>query len=372
MLNVNIMETGGPAPDGSGIPEVLCVGQAVVDCITKNIQDSPDGSGRRVADSITLNAGGDAVNEASALAGMGRNAAILCCVGDDNAGRIILERAKRSGVNTDFVAVRPDMETPVANIIVQADGSRSSISSKASLLSGDEPDLAGALRAIREAAIKEAAKEPAIGETSNAEKAQADPGQGVKVVSFASLFRAPLDDPAVIRKLIKEAHESGAIICADTKLPTFRRTELYEIADVLPYIDYFFPNEEEAAYYTDMDEPREAVTELLSMGIKGVVVKRGANGIFAGIGWENPAVGCGESFCATCLASSCSIRDSEKIRGGEMFALPAIPVDAVDTTGAGDHFVAGFITALLKKKDFRFCCGMGLAAAARCIVRTGG
>ena len=141
---------------------------------------------------------------------------------------------------------------------------------------------------------------------------------------------------------------------------------------MLPYIDYFFPNEEEAAYYTDMDEPREAVTELLSMGVKGVVVKRGANGIFAGIGWENPAVGCGESFCATCLASSCSIRDSEKIRGGEMFALPAIPVDAVDTTGAGDHFVAGFITALLKKKDFRFCCGMGLAAAARCIVRTGG
>ena len=350
MLNVNIMETGGHAPDGSGIPEVLCVGQAVVDCITKNIQDSPDGSGRRVADSITLNAGGDAVNEASALAGMGRNAAILCCVGDDNAGRIILERAKRSGVNTDFVAVRPDMETPVANIIVQADGSRSSISSKASLLSGYEPDLAGALRAIREAAIKEAAKEPAIGETSNAENAQANGGQGVKVVSFASLFRAPLDDPAVIRRLIKEAHESGAIICADTKLPTFRRTELYEIADVLPYIDYFFPNEEEAAYYTDMDEPREAVTELLS----------------------NPAVGCGESFCATCLASSCSIRDSEKIRGGEMFALPAIPVDAVDTTGAGDHFVAGFITALLKKKDFRFCCGMGLAAAARCIVRTGG
>ena len=353
MLNANIMETGSPAPGGSAIPEVLCVGQAVVDCITKNIQDSPDGSGRRIADRITLNAGGDAVNEASALAGMGRSAAILCCVGDDNAGRIILDRAKRSGVNTDFVAVRPDLETPVANIIVQADGSRSSISSRASLLSGYEPDLAGALRAIREAA-------------------QGDPEKGVKVVSFASLFRAPLDDPAVIRKLIKEAHESGAIICADTKLPTFRRTELYEIADVLPYIDYFFPNEEEAAYYTDMDEPREAVTELLSMGVKGVVVKRGANGIFAGIGWENPAVGCGESFCATCLASSCSIRDSEKIRGGEMFALPAIPVDAVDTTGAGDHFVAGFITALLKKKDFRFCCGMGLAAAARCIVRTGG
>ena len=121
-----------------------------------------------------------------------------------------------------------------------------------------------------------------------------------------------------------------------------------------------------------MDEPRDAVTELLSMGVKGVIVKCGAKGIVAGLGWENPAVGCGEAFCATCLASSCSIRDSEKIRGGEMFALPAIPVDAVDTTGAGDHLVAGFIKGLLKGLDFRGCCQMGLAAAARCIVHTGG
>ena len=348
----DIIKERGFAHDGSGIPEVLCIGQAVVDCITRNIQDSPDGSGRRIADSITFNAGGDAVNESIALAWMGRNAAILCSVGNDSAGKILLEKLSMSGVDTDYVEMRPGMETPVADIIVQADGSRSSISSKASLLPGYVPDLTSAIKALKGAA-------------------QGDPEKGLKVISFASLFRAPLDDPAVIRKLIKEAHESGAIVCADTKLPTFRRTELNEIADVLPYIDYFFPNEEEAAYYTDMDEPREAVTELLSMGVRSVVVKCGAKGIFAGIGWENPAVGCGESFCATCLASSCSIRDSEKIRGGEMFALPAIPVDAVDTTGARDHFVAGFIHALLKKMDFRMCCEMGLAAAARCIVRTG-
>ena len=322
-------------------PEVLCVGQAVVDCITKNARDNVDGSGRTIADSITLNVGGDAVNESIALAGMGHCAALMCCVGDDHAGKIILEEARRNGVNTDCVTVSEDLVTPVANIFVREDGSRSSVNSKATLVPGYEPDIA---------------KAP----------------ESIKIISFASLFRAPLDDPEVIKKLIRQAHESGAIVCADTKLPTFRSTELKEIADVLPYIDYFFPNEEEALYYTDMDEPREAVTELLSMGVKGVVVKCGAKGIVAGIGWENPAKGCGESFCETCLASACSIRDSEKIRGGEMFSLPAIPVDAVDTTGAGDHFVAGFIKGLLKELDFRGCCQMGLAASARCIVHTGG
>ena len=338
-----LFDIDGAAPCGSKTPEVLCVGQAVVDCITKNSRDNFEGSGRTVADSITLNVGGDAVNESIALAGMGHCAALMCCVGEDHAGKIILEEARRHGVNTDYVTVKPGFVTPVAGIYVREDGSRSSINSRATLLPGYEPDTAKALSA-----------------------------GGVKVISLASLFRAPLDDPDVIRKLIREAHESGAIVCADTKLPTFRRTELYEIADVLPYIDYFFPNEEEALYYTDMEEPREAVTELLSMGVKGVVVKCGAKGIVAGLGWENPAKGCGESFCATCLASSCSIRDSEKIRGGEMFAMPAIPVDAVDTTGAGDHFVAGFIKGLLKELDFRGCCQMGLAAAARCIVHTGG
>ena len=355
--NINSSDTGSSVPGKSRIPEVLCIGQAVVDCITRNIQDSPDGSARKVADSITLNVGGDAVNESVALAGMGVSAGMLCCVGDDHAGRLILQETNRHGVNTDCVTINSAMETPIADIIVRADGSRSSVSSRAALLPGYEPDLAGALRSFKAALPEETA---------------ADTADGVKIVSFASLFRAPLDNPDVIRRLIREAHENGAIVCADTKLPTFRRTELSDIADVLPMIDYFFPNEEEASYYTDLDDPREAVMELLSMGIKGVVVKCGARGICAGIRWDNPAVGCGESFCDTCLASSCSIRDSEKIRAGEIFSLPAVPVDAVDTTGAGDHFVAGFISGLLKKTDFRGCCGTGLEAAARCIVHTGG
>ena len=348
-----VMDSSAPCEEGA--PQVLCVGQSVVDCITKNSRES---AGRKVADSITLNVGGDAVNESIALTGIGHCAALMCCVGSDHAGKIILDEVKRHGVNTDHVTVRQDLLTPVANIFVREDGSRYSVSSMSSLVPGYVPDLAAALKSL--------------GETGSGSGSDTAGGSSVKVVSFASLFRAPLDDPAVIRKLIRDAHDSGAIVCADTKLPTFRKTELSEIADVLPFIDYFFPNEEEALYYTDMDEPRDAVTELLSMGVKGVIVKCGAKGIVAGLGWENPAVGCGEAFCATCLASSCSIRDSEKIRGGEMFALPAIPVEAVDTTGAGDHLVAGFIKGLLKGLDFRGCCQMGLAAAARCIVHTGG
>ena len=108
--------TDNPAPCEEGAPQVLCVGQSVVDCITKNSRES---SGRKVADSITLNVGGDAVNESIALTGMGHCAALMCCVGSDYAGKIILDEVKRHGVNTDHVTVRPDLVTPVANIFVR-------------------------------------------------------------------------------------------------------------------------------------------------------------------------------------------------------------------------------------------------------------
>ena len=318
-------------------PEVLCIGQAVVDCITRNIQDSPDGTARKTADSITLNVGGDAVNESVALSRMGHSAGLLCCVGDDLAGRIVLEEARRHGVSTDAVTIMRELETPVADIIVQADGSRSSVSSSAARLPGFEPDLKKALQTYG----------------------------SVRVISFASLFRAPLDDAAVIRRLIRQAHESGAIVCADTKLPTFRKTALAELADVLPMVDYFFPNEEEAAYYTGEQDPLGAARKLLSLGIRAVVIKRGAEGICAGY--------CSGAGSGSPDAGGAGVRTGSPDAGGaEFFSLPAVPVNAVDTTGAGDHFAAGFICALLQKKDFRECCGMGLEAAAHCIVHAGG
>lgn len=110
--------------------EILCVGQAVVDCITRKIEDDPHGAGKRIAESITLNVGGDAVNEAAALAGMGRRAGLVCGLGDDHAGRMILEEMRRKGVSTEYVNIRPKLRTPVADIIVGADGSRSSVSSR--------------------------------------------------------------------------------------------------------------------------------------------------------------------------------------------------------------------------------------------------
>ena len=46
---------------------VICIGQAVVDCITRGVEGDPLGMGKTRAQSITLNLGGDAVNESFVL-----------------------------------------------------------------------------------------------------------------------------------------------------------------------------------------------------------------------------------------------------------------------------------------------------------------
>jgi sugar/nucleoside kinase (ribokinase family) len=53
------------------------------------------------------------------------------------------------------------------------------------------------------------------------------------------------------------------------------------------------------------------------------------------------------------------------------FALPAFPAKVLDTTGAGDNFMSGFIAGLVKGWDVRRCCLFGSAAAALCVAKVG-
>ena len=117
--------------------DVICLGQAVIDCVTRNRVVNPERPGSSTADSIILRAGGDAVNESIALAGMGRCVLPVFAVGEDAAGELLLRSLEEKGIDTSrVVRMGPSFETPVANIFVEEDGSRSSVSSKAVMLPG--------------------------------------------------------------------------------------------------------------------------------------------------------------------------------------------------------------------------------------------
>ena len=120
--------------------DVICLGQAVVDCITRGAKEVQGQSLALRAESIRLSTGGDAVNESFVLAGMGYKVDLACGLGSDLAGDILLREAKRQGVGVSRIVFPPGLDTPIANLMVSEDGSRRSVNSKATMLEGYIPD----------------------------------------------------------------------------------------------------------------------------------------------------------------------------------------------------------------------------------------
>ena len=281
--------------------DVVCIGQAVVDCIIRGREEQPYKENVYRAKSISLNTGGDALNESVILSRLGHKVRLICGIGPDPAGNLIRETARENGVITDGICVREDVVTPVANLIVKEDGTRSSINSEATMLGEYLPDPAKIA--------------------------------GAKILSLASLFRAPLDQKETVIRLVTEAKRQGMTVCADTKLPTYRKMSLSDIKEILPLIDYLFPNEKEGEFYTGKQDFAEMAEYFRDCGVKNVIIKTGKEG--------------------------CVVRGEE-----EAFSMGALPVTAVDSTGAGDNFVAGFLSMLLRGGNLETCCRYGTCCAA--------
>ena len=144
----------------------------------------------------------------------------------------------------------------------------------------------------------------------------------------------------VIRAVLTSAKEQGLLVIADTKLPNFRFLTLGDLADLLPMIDYITPNEDEARYYSGREAPEEMARVFLDYGVKNVIVKLGAKGCY--------------------------------YQGEEgHFSLPPCEIHAVDATGAGDNFVAGFACELLRGSGTEAALRFANACGAICTTAVG-
>lgn len=289
--------------------DLLCIGTALVDSIIRGFDPEPvSASGFRAA-SGTLSVGGESVNAAMAAAKLGVRTGILCSLGKDTAGDMVLNALDKAGVDTSYVIRDEEHATPVTTMFVNADGTRKSITNAAHRWNFHPERHLDRLPVPR-------------------------------AVALGSLFRAPFNDPDVILGVIAGYKAKGTMILADTKLPNFRRLSLSDITDSLPFIDYIFPNEDEAAYYTGETSPDRAAEVFLSFGIRNVIIKLGAKG--------------------------CFFRNAS-----ERIYLPAVPISAVDATGAGDNFLAGFAVKILEGAAHGEALRLGNACGALCASAAG-
>ncbi|MFF0157782.1 carbohydrate kinase family protein [Streptomyces sp. NPDC005263] len=115
---------------------------------------------------------------------------------------------------------------------------------------------------------------------------------------------------------IAQAAGKGTRIFADVGWDDTGAWDLAGLAD-LEHCEAFLPNAQEAMRYTGTDCPR-AAAHALTAHVPLAVVTLGADGAYA-----------------------------VDRRTGETAEVPAIEVEALDPTGAGDVFVAGFVTGTL-------------------------
>jgi len=289
--------------------DILCIGTALVDSIIKGFDEKPVSATGYRAVSGTLNVGGEAVNEAATAVKLGMKTGIMCFLGEDTAGDMILNSLRGFGVDTSYVIREKDHATPVTTMFVNDDGTRRSITNNAHSYNFHPERFTDKLKDTR-------------------------------AVILGSLFRAPFNDPLIIYKVLGKAKEAGVLIFADTKLPNFNPLTLEDIMDSLPFIDYITPNEDEAAYYTHKDKPEEMAEFFLDHGVKNVIIKLGSKG--------------------------CYFRNAEK-----EYRLPACNINAVDATGAGDSFVAGFASELIRGESVYEALRFGNGCGAVCTTEVG-
>lgn len=289
--------------------DVMCIGMALVDSIIKGFDPTPvSASGYRAA-SGSLNIGGEAVNAAMAAAKLGMNTGILCSLGADPAGDLIVGALERCGVATDRILRAEAHPTPVTTMFVREDGTRKSITNQAHRYNFRPEQYP-------------------------------DSFTDAKALLLGSLFRAPFDEPESVFALCSRAKAAGQLLFADTKLPNFRRLCLEDLRASLPLIDYLTPNEDEAGFFSGKRDPEAMADVFLSCGVRNVVIKLGAKGCF----FKN---------------AETSLR------------LPAFAIPAVDATGAGDNFVAGLASELLRGASVPEALRFASACGAICTTAVG-
>lgn len=261
-------------------------------------------------DTLKITPGGDALNAAINMAQLGLDAALIGKVGADIFGEYLTREAEKSGVDTNGIVKSDDSPTSTSIVMVDHSGERYfAYYGK----TNDSLSLAD----IKFDRLKTA-----------------------KIVHLGSAMAlASLDGPS-ISELFKRAKTLGAITSMDVTWDSTGKW-LAKIEEALSYTDIFMPSFTEAKLISKKETPEEIAGFFEKYGIKTLAIKLGSKG--------------------------CYVTD---FREG-YYLKPFDKVKVVDTTGAGDAFVSGFLTGIVKGWDCYQCGVFGNAVAANCIMEIG-
>ncbi len=282
--------------------DVIVIGTVVMDITAKPIGRQDSWKEKQRIGGIQLTTGGDAANQSIRLADLGVSVAVTACVGKDQAGMLAKTAMKERGVDISHVTESDTFETGSSLILVREDGERNIFSNTGAHGQVFRQDCSWVY------------------------------GADTKAVSIASLFCVPFLEEDGLTELLQDCRRRGILTFAD--LGSDKKNQgLAGVLPFLPHLDYFLPSEEDALRMTGAASPEEAAEVFLDRGVSCAVIKCAARG----------------AYYRTREASGW---------------VPALHVDPVDTTGAGDCMVAYFISGILQGRSLPEACRRACAAAS--------
>jgi ribokinase len=255
----------------------------------------------------SLSAGGKGANQAVQATLLGAHVTFVARVGDDAFATAALASLAEAGVDTTHVAAEPGTPTGIAVIWL---------------------DLSGENRIV-------------VVPNANARLSAADVDAAADAIgrSAAVVIQFEVPDEVIVR---------AAEVAAERGVPLILNPSPARVVPepVLDRAAWLVVNRGEAEAISgvdpcDADGLARAATAIREQGPRGVVITLGEGGAFVDDGADGVLV-------------------------------PAVPVDpVVDTTAAGDAFVAAFAVALAGEADPASCAAFGAAAGAVAVSRAG-
>ncbi len=288
--------------------DVLVVGELNVDLILDGIDKFPEMGKEVLAQRMTLTLGSSSAIFASNIASLGARVSFIGKIGKDKFGEVVLDNLQKNKVDTSMIKVDETLGTG-ATVILNFDEDRANTT------------YPGAMDHLT------------INDISETDLSKA------RHLHFSSYFLQP-GMWNNLGELFRKAKKIGLTTSFDMQWDPNETWNL-DIADVLPNVDIFLPNEKELLFLTSKNNIDDAI-ELLKKHTNILVIKRGNRG------------------------SIVHYKD-------QLTDLPAFLNDhVVDAIGAGDSFNAGFIYKFIHGHKISECQKFGNLTGAISTTASGG
>jgi sugar/nucleoside kinase (ribokinase family) len=282
--------------------DVICVGSATQDVFVSSDQTrlitirdpeseqtylSYEYGAKLAVDELFISTGGGASNTAISFGRMGLSAAVICEVGDDDAGRMIERVLSHEGLRTDMMTRNPSLKTGYSVILTGPTGDRTVLVHRGAACDLTKPEV---------------------------------DWDTVRQTQWLYLSSLGGDSACLWSDFTAFACDHNLKLAINPGSHQIKQG-LNALRPILSVTEVLFLNNREACQLTGIEarrgdeDEREALRMLVDAGCKAVVMTMGAEGAMA-------------------------------YHGSEFHVVPAPRVPVVSNLGAGDAFASGCVSAL--------------------------